>query len=162
MVLRVRRLRALTTMRRERRRRKEDAENRHPKATALLGNYERMGGSNAFVASVARRYRRHGWLSDRQAAAVLRAVERGVPRGRGADAADLRRRERGRALHEDGKVRKVENGVYLVEGSGDEPYPVTLDPESCPCPDSQKENRCKHVYGALAAEHDESAVPANL
>lgn len=108
--------------------------------------------------SVSRRYRRHGYLSDRQASAVLQAVERSVPRGRGADAADLRRRERGADLHRDGKVRRVEDGVYLVEGSDGGEYRVTLDPENCPCPDSEKGNKCKHVYGALSAEKGEGAV----
>ena len=160
LTLRVKRLRALTTMRRERRKRKEDAEARHPRVTALLGVYERQGGSNAFVRSVSRKYRRHGYLSDRQAAAVLRAVDRGVPKGRGADAADRRRRERGAQLHQDGKVRKVEEDGYLVEGSDGGEYRVTLDPENYPCPDAGKGNRCKHVYAALAAEHAEDVAPA--
>ncbi len=89
---------------------------------------------------------------------MLRAVNRGVPRGRGAEDADRRRRERGRALYEAGKVRLVEDGVYMVEGSGGGEYRVTLDPERCPCPDAEKGNRCKHLYAALTAEHAESAA----
>lgn len=155
MTLRVRRLRALTTMRRERRKRKEDAERRHPRAVSILENYAFSGGTNPFVLSVARRYRRHGWLSDRQADAVVDAVDRSVPRGRGADAADLRRRERGAALYRAGRVRHVGECVYLVGASDGGEYRVTLDPEHCPCPDAGKGNRCKHVYGALCAEKEQ-------
>lgn len=152
MMLRVRRLRALTTMRRERRQRKEEAEKLYPRATAILGDYAFSGGSNPFVLSVSRKYVRGGWLSGRQAVAVVNAVERSIPRGRGADAADLRRRERGAELHRDGQVRYAGEGVYMVAGSDGGEYPVTLDPENCPCPDHEKGNRCKHVYAALAAE----------
>ena len=55
-------------------------------------------------------------------------------------------------------MRRVEDGVYLVEGSGGGEYRVTFALERCPCPDSGKGNRCKHVYGALTAEYAESAA----
>ncbi len=163
MTLRVQRLKSRAKLRRERRERRENAERRHPRATALLDTYARQGGTNRFVLDVARRYRRHGWLSDRQAAAVLKAVERSIPRGGGAEAADMRRRERGRDLYLEGKVRRVAEGVYEVESSagGDEPYRVSLDPESCPCADSEKGNRCKHVYAALAAEKGTAGEPVD-
>ncbi len=156
MTLRVARLKARAKMRRERDERKRDAESRHPRAVGILREYEAWGGENAFVRSVARRFARRGWLSDRQAWAVVRASEKGASRGSGADAADARRRERGRDLYKAGKVRKVGNGVYAVAGSDGSEYLVTLHPAGCPCPDSGKGNRCKHHYASRCAEAAES------
>ncbi len=51
-------------------------------------------------------------------------------------------------------MRRVGEKLYEVEESADEPYVVSLDPESCPCPDAEKAHRCKHIYGALCAEKE--------
>ncbi len=124
----------------------------YPEAVAILDRYASSGGPNPFVRDVARRFEQSGWLSTGQAEAVVEAEKRVITPGQAADRADIRRRERGQDLYRDGKVRRVAEGVYEVEGSSEEPYTVSIDPESCPCPDSEKGHRCKHVYGALAAE----------
>ncbi|MDP9484354.1 MAG: hypothetical protein M3Q49_00925 [Actinomycetota bacterium] len=84
------------------------------------------------------------------------AAEKGASRGSGADAADARRRERGRELHDAGKVRRVTPGVYAVAGSDGTEYRVTTNPPSCPCPDSGKGNRCKHYYASCCAQGAEN------
>ncbi len=68
------------------------------------------------------------------------------------------REERGERLYLDEKVRRVGEKQYEVEGSGDESYAVSLDPESCPCPDSEKGNKCKHIFAALCAERELAAM----
>ncbi len=130
----------------------------HPEAVAILERYADKGGPNPYLRDAARRFGESGRLSPGQAEAVVEAERRGITPGQAADRADIRRRERGRDLYLEGKVRAAGEGVYLVERSGgDEPYRVSLYPESCPCPDAEKGHRCKHVYAALADEKDLAA-----
>lgn len=72
------------------------------------------------------------------------------------------RLEAGFELFRQGKVRKIGNGLFIVEGSRQ--YTVDTIEKTCTCPDWQhRGGLCKHLYAALFAEGkispDELASP---
>lgn len=87
------------------RERRERAEQEFPEATALLETYQ---GENSFILDVSERFKRQGYLSEKQAAALVRAHHRDLERE------DQRRKEA--ALIASGEIEPVPEGRHLITG----------------------------------------------